>query len=396
MNTLVKQPNKYLLLFTLAGMTMFMAMCTDMYLPGFTSVAAALHVHVDSLQLTFTSFTFGVGLGQIFYGPISDRFGRRNPAIFGIILFVLSSLLCASAKTLGVLVFYRFLQAIGGAAGMVISRAVVRDRFSGIEMAKMMSAMSMIFVFSPAVAPTLGAAILRFGNWPWIFIALALFGILIFIGVMLIGESLPPEKRNDHGIAQSIKNYREIVKNPDFRGAATISAAGSFVTFAYVSSSASVLMGSYGVSRAKYGYLFALIAIGLIASNRANLSLVHKVGVMKMLGGFTIIQSISTLGILVTSIFHGSMWLLLFFVVICFGCAPGMNGNSMTIGMHPFPEKAASAAALLGLVQMFSASAVTALLTAIPGNLEIKMGVAMFLGALASLIQVRRMKMVTL
>jgi DHA1 family bicyclomycin/chloramphenicol resistance-like MFS transporter len=344
------------------------------------------------LQLTFTSFTFGVGFGQLFYGPISDRFGRKNPAIFGLVLFVLASVLCASATTLGQLIFYRFLQALGGAAGLVISRAIVRDRLSGVEMAKMMSAMSMIFVFSPAAAPTIGALILRWATWPWLFLALAIFGLLVLIGVLGLEESLPPESRNDHGVQQSFKNYLEISKSHEFRSAAIIAIGGSFVTFGYVSSSAAVLMGSYGVSRARYGILFSVLAIGLISSNRLNMSFIHRFGVIGMLKKFTLVQTLGAVLVLVAAINHAPLWALLIPIVICFGCAPGMGGNAMTLGMHPFPEKAGSAAAMIGLMQMIGAGLISALLAAIHGDVVVKMGVAVIVGAVISFIQARRIK----
>ncbi len=388
----IRKPGHLKLLVTLAAMTMFMAMCTDMYLPGFPLVAKALHVQMVDLQLTFTSFTFGVGFGQLIYGPISDRFGRKNPAIFGLVLFIASSILCATATTLGQLIFYRLLQALGGAAGMVISRAIVRDMLSGVEMAKMMSAMSMIFVFSPAVAPTIGALILRWATWPWIFLGLAIFGVIVLVGVLGLEESLPREKRNDHGFQQSMRNYVELGKNHEFRSASIIAIGGSFTTFGYVSSSAAVLMGSYGVSRAKYGLLFALISIGLIASSRVNIRFIHKLGVVGMLKKFTMVQTGSAIFVLIASITHAPLWALLAPIVICFGCAPGMGGNAMTLGMHPFPEKAGSAAAMLGLMQMAGAGLISAILAAIHGDVVIKMGGAVMVGAVISFIQARRIK----
>ena len=388
----VKNPRQVHLLLTLAALTMFTAMCTDIYLPGFPLVAKALHVQMVDLQLTFTSFTFGVGFGQLFYGPISDRFGRKNPAIFGLVVFIVASVLCATATTLGQLIFYRFLQAIGGAAGMVISRAIVRDRLSGVEMAKMMSAMSMIFVFSPAVAPSLGALILHYASGPCLFLALAIFGVLVLVGVFGLEESLPRELRNDHGVQQSIKNYFEISKSHEFRSAAIIAIGGSFVTFGYVSSSAAVLMGSYGVSRSRYGILFAAISIGLIASNRVNIAFVHRLGVIGMLRKFTIVQSVGGVFVLVAAIAHAPLWALLIPVVVCFGCAPGMGGNAMTLGMHPFPEKAGAAAAMIGLMQMVGAGLISAILAAVHGDVVVKMGVAVIVGALISLVQTRRIK----
>lgn len=385
-------PQHIQLLFTLGAMTMFMAMCTDMYLPGFPLVAKALHVQMVDLQLTFTSFTLGVGFGQLIYGPISDRFGRKNPAIFGMVLFIASSVLCATATTLGQLVFYRLLQALGGAAGMVISRAIVRDMLSGVEMAKMISAMSMIFVFSPAVAPSIGTVILHFATWPWIFLGLGFFGVLVLTGILGLEESLPVEKRSSDGIKQSFKNYLVISKSHEYRSAGLIMAAGTFVTFGFVSSSAAVIMGSYGISRAKYGYIFILLALSLVISNRFNQKFLHKFGVIGMLRKFTFVQTVSAIFIFIASIRHAPLWILLIPVLMCFACAPGMGANATTLGMHPFPQMSGSAAAMLGLVQMLGAAVVSAVLAALHFDVTSKMGCAMLFGAIISFVQARRIK----
>jgi DHA1 family bicyclomycin/chloramphenicol resistance-like MFS transporter len=142
-------------------MTMFVPMSIDMYMPSFPAVADALGVHIVELQLTLSSFMLGTGLGQIIYGPISDRFGRKKPSYFGILIFLIASLLCTTATTLPALIGFRFLQAFGGSAALVCARAIVRDLLSGVEMSKMMSAMSMLFVLAPAFAPTIGSTILH-------------------------------------------------------------------------------------------------------------------------------------------------------------------------------------------------------------------------------------------
>jgi DHA1 family bicyclomycin/chloramphenicol resistance-like MFS transporter len=361
-----------------------------MYLPAFPEVASALHVHVVNLQLTLTSFMVGTGLGQILYGPISDRFGRKRPSFFGILIFVIASLLCTTATTLPALIAFRFLQAFGGSAALVCARAIVRDLLSGVEMAKMMSAMSMLFVFAPAFAPTIGSTILHFTSWHGVFFALMLFGAIVAFGLSTIPESLPPDVRNNHGIKKAFTNYKEILRNKEFRSASVITMGGSFVTFAYVSSSPAVLMGSYGVSRSTFGILFGLISIGLLASSRINIWLVSKVGIHSMLRGFTLVQTIAAFLVLICAIVHAPLWILLISVIICFGCAPGMGGNAMTLAMHPFPEKAASAAAMLGMLQMFASGLIAAILSSVHEHIVINMGVAMFVGALMSFFQVRR------
>ena len=385
-------PGHIRLLFVLAAMTMFVPMSIDMYMPSFPAVAEALGVHIVNLQLTLSSFMLGTGIGQILYGPISDRFGRKKPSYIGILIFVVASLLCTTATSLPALIGFRFLQAFGGSAALVCARAIVRDLLSGVEMAKMMSAMSMLFVLAPAFAPTIGSTILHWTSWHGIFFALMLFGALVALGLSTIPESLPDELRNDHGFRDAFGAYREILKNREFRSASIITMGGSFVTFAYVSSSPAVLMGEYGVSRSTFGILFGLISIGLLTSSRINIKFVSKFGIHKMLLRFTAVQSVSAAIVLLCAIFHAPLWALLLFVIICFGCAPGMAGNSMTMALHPFPEKAASAAAMLGMLQMFASGFIGALLSIFHSHIVINMAVAMLVGALMAFTQVRRVK----
>lgn len=385
-------PGHTRLLLVLAAMTMFVPMSIDMYMPSFPAVAADLGVHIVNLQLTLSSFMLGTAFGQILYGPFSDRFGRKKPSFFGILIFVIASLLCTTATTLPALIGFRFLQAFGGSVALVCARAIVRDLLSGVEMAKMMSAMSMLFVLAPAFAPTIGSTILHWTSWHGIFFALVLFGALVALGLSTIPESLPKELRNDHGFKDAFSAYREILRNHEFCAASVVTMGGSFVTFAYVSSSPAVLMGEYGVSRSTYGVLFGLISIGLLASSRINIKLVAKVGIHKMLLGFTLVQTISASIVLLCALLKAPLWALLIFVIICFGCAPGMGGNAMTNAMHPFPEKAASAAAMLGMLQMCASGFIGAALSFMHSHIVVNMAIGMLIGALMAFVQVRRIK----
>jgi MFS transporter, DHA1 family, multidrug resistance protein len=384
-------PGHRRLLVVLAAMTMFTPMATDMYLPSFPSLAKDLGVHIVDLQLTLTSFMLGIAFGQLVWGPISDRFGRKRPSYFGIALFIAASFACTLSTNLTSITIFRFIQALGGSAALVCGRAIVRDLLHGVEMAKMMSAMAMLFVFAPAFAPTIGSTILKFFSWHAIYWALVLFGVLVAIGLSTIPESLEVEKRNDHGLSDSAKSYLEILKNREFRAASLIGISGSFVTFGYVSSAPAVLMGEYGVSRSSFGILFGLISIGLIASSRINIWLVGKLGLVKMMRGFTAVQTSATIAILICAIIHAPLWLLLILVVITFGCAPGLGGNAMTLGMHPFPHKAASAAALLGSLQFVGSALVSAILASFHANVILNMAIAMVFGAVIAFIQVRRL-----
>ena len=375
----------------LAAMTMFTPMAIDMYLPSFPLLAADLNVHISNLQLTLTSFLLGVAIGQIFWGPISDRFGRKVPSYVGIGIYITASIACTLSTSLNTLIILRFFEAFGGSAALVCGRAMVRDTLHGVEMAKMMSAMAMLFVFAPAFAPTIGSTILKFFSWHAIFWSLVIFAALVIVGMRSIPESLALENRNDHGFSDSAKSYGELLSSQEFRIASLIGISGSMVTFAYVSSAPAVLMGEYGVSRSTFGILFGLISIGLIASSRINIWLVGRYGLVKMMRGFTAVQTSATIGVLIIAITHAPLWLLLLFVVITFGCAPGLSGNAMTLGMHPFPHKAASAAALLGSLQFVGSAFISAVLAFFHANVILNMAFGMVAGALIAFTQVRRL-----
>lgn len=380
-----------LFLIVLGMMTMFTPMSTDIYLPSFPMLAKDFGIHISEIQLTLTSFMLGSGLGQIVWGPISDRYGRKIPSYIGVTTFFLASFACSTSTSLSTLVIYRFIQAFGGSAALVCSRAIVRDLLHGVEMAKMMSAMSMIFVFAPAFAPSIATLILHWFSWRAVFYALMFFGALVLFGLFGLPESLPKEKRNEHGFKESAKTYGEILRNKEFRRACIITMAGSFVTFGYVSSAPAVVMGIYGQSRANFGFIFALISIGLLSSSQINIRLVAKFGTLKMLRGFTLAQTSSALVLMALAIVRAPLWMLLIPVVVIFGCAPGMGGNVMTHGMHPFPHKAASAAAFLGLMQMMGSASVSAILAQFHNSALINMCIAILFGASVAFVQVRKL-----
>ena len=294
----------------LGSLTMFGAMATDMYLPSFPLVAKSLGVHIASVQLTLTTFFIGMGIGQILYGPISDRFGRKRPMYFGITLFVVASLLCATATTLPTLLFWRFLQALGGAGGVVIARAIIRDRFAGIDLARAMTIMGMVFGIAPAIAPTIGSTILHFGSWHWIFIGLAAFGLYTLIGAGTVKESHPAERRTDHGILDAFRTYVEIIKVREFLIPVATVCSGSMLLFGYIASSPEIFMGHYKLSSTAFGLLFGLNSVGLIVAGQVNLKLLPKFGIEGMLKVFTRIQIISAMLVLITCLTHASLWLL--------------------------------------------------------------------------------------
>ncbi|HEY7821862.1 MAG TPA: MFS transporter, partial [Acidimicrobiia bacterium] len=179
-------------------------MAIDLYLPAFPDVAADLGVSLSTVPLTLTAAMLGLGLGQVFYGPLSDRYGRKRPLIAGLVLFTVASVACALAPNFGAFLAMRFLQSLGGSAGVVIARAIVRDLYSSKALAQALSIVVMVFALAPVLAPSLGAALLQLGTWRWLFWFLAIFGVLCLAAASVLPETLDPASRTDHGVSRAM------------------------------------------------------------------------------------------------------------------------------------------------------------------------------------------------
>lgn len=364
-------------LFVLGSLTMFGAVCIDLYLPAFPIIARALNVEVNDMGLTLTSFLFGMGVGQLFYGPVSDRFGRKRPLLVGIVVFVIASVMCATSTTLVSLVIWRFIQALGASAGIVISRAIVRDLYSGIEMAKVMTILGMVFALGPALAPSIGALVLLSGVWQWAFYSLAIFGVVMLIAVLTLPETHHPESRNDHGFIKATKAYGEILTNKVFLTSALLFGADFAGFFSYVSSSPDIMMSVYGLNSTVYAIVFGLISLSLLVGSQINLRLLPRYGNVKLLKVYTSIQLVGSILVLTSAIFHAPLVVMLIPLLMVSTVASSVAGLSMTASMTPFAHLAGSASAMNGMFQMASAGIITAVLAILPFDPVIQMGAVM-------------------
>ena len=261
------------LLLTLAALSAFGPMSLDLYLPAFPSIADALHVTTGDIQLTFSACLIGLGLGQLVYGPLSDRYGRKPPLLAGLALYVVASLLCAIAPTLLALTGLRLLQGLGGCAGLVISRAIVRDCFEGVALARSFSVISSVSMLAPLVAPALGALVLHVASWRVMFVVIAAFGLACLGASFALPETHPSHRRTEHGVLQSLRFYGGLLRQRRFLVPASVTALGSATLLAYISSSSVVFMGEYGISPASFALVFALMAGSFIAGLRINMRL---------------------------------------------------------------------------------------------------------------------------
>jgi DHA1 family bicyclomycin/chloramphenicol resistance-like MFS transporter len=363
------RPTSTRLAIILGILTAFGPLSIDMYLPGLPAIGADFRVADAEVQLTLSMFFVGLAAGQALYGPLSDRLGRRRPLLFGCTLYSLASLGCALAPSVGSLVGLRIAQAIGGCAGMVIARSVVRDLFDAQESARMYSFLMLVMGLAPVTAPLLGGQLLVAFGWRAIFWLLAGFGLLCLALVLLgLPESLPPERRARVGLGQALSTYGRLLADQRFIGYAL---AGGFISagmFAYISGSPFVVIELYGVAPQRYGWIFGTNALGLIAASQINRWLLRRYRPDAILAGALL--AIAAAGLVLTLVAAtgaGGLAGLLAPLFICIAGNGLVGPNTTAAAMAPHGRIAGSASALLGTLQ-FVIGALSGMLVGLLSN----------------------------
>ncbi|MDC1175728.1 multidrug effflux MFS transporter, partial [Bacteriovoracaceae bacterium] len=272
--------NNKLLILILGLLTAFGPISIDLYLPGFIEMAEDLKVPVSSIQYTLSSFFIGLSIGQLIYGPISDRIGRKKPLLFGIALFIITSFLIAVVKDLNSFVALRFVQALGSCVGMVITRAIIRDSFRTKDIAKVFSLIILIMGVTPIFAPIIGSQILVFFNWRVMFVLLGSFGILAFLAsALFIKETLvePVVYR------KSFQNYINLFSDKSFIIASLVTGTAMAAMFSYISSSSFVFLELLGATKNQYPLFFGLNAMGFIILSQVNIKLLNHYSIDQIL-----------------------------------------------------------------------------------------------------------------
>lgn len=335
----------------------------DMYLPGFPTIATALNSTVDQVSYTLSSFFIGICAGQLICGPLLDRFGRKKPLLIGLALYILASIGCAFSSSVEMLIVFRFLQAVGGCVGMVAPNAIVRDLFPVNESAKIFSMLILILGVSPILAPTAGSYIVAYAGWQWVFVVLA---VLTAGAFLVVWSKLPESKGPDPSFSLKpmaiLRSYRMVLREPQYVNyalAGSIAAAG---LFAYLGGSPFVFMKYYQVNEQQYGWIFALIAAGLIASSQLNNLILKKYQSASILRVVMTIQSIAGL-LLVTGAYGGWLTITTTIILLCIflSCQGFTFPNAAALAMAPFSKGAGSAAALMGAFQMACGALASAL-----------------------------------
>ncbi|MFJ1911896.1 Bcr/CflA family multidrug efflux MFS transporter [Streptomyces sp. NPDC088147] len=374
----------------LGGLTALPPLSMDMYLPALPEVTRALNSPAATVQITLTACLAGMALGQIVVGPMSDKWGRRRPLLLGMIVYVLATAICALAPTTELLIGFRLLQGLAGAAGIVIARAVVRDLYDGVEMARFFSTLMLISGVAPVIAPVIGGQVLRLTDWRGIFAVLTVVGVLLTLVVWKwLHETLPPEKRHSGGTVAALRTMRGLIADRIFTGYMLAGGLAFAALFAYVAASPFVVQEIYGASPQTFSLLFGVNSIGLITVGQINGKvLVGRVSMDRVLGFGLMIITVAALALLLmTSGVFGSVGLFpvaaaLFVLMSAMGLAmPNTNASALM----RTPHAAGSASALIG-TSSFLIGAIASPLVGIAGeDTAVPMAVVQLVCAVGSL-----------
>lgn len=346
----------------LGALSAFGPLAVDFYLPGFPAIALAFGTDEKHVQLTLASYFLGLSIGQLAYGPVADRFGRRIPLLFGASLFTLASLACAFAPNLEWLIGARFVQALGGCAGMVIARAIVSDRCDAVQSAKVFSQLMLVMGLAPILAPMLGGLLVNLYGWQSIFISLTAFSALASIAVALgLPESMPATHPRQP-LSGALTQYRRLLGDRIFLGHALTGGIAMAGMFSYIAGSPFVFIKLYGVPPEHYGWLFGTNAAGFILVSQLNARLVGKNGPAFLLSRVIWMYLAAALALLaIAGLRTEQLWPLLVPLFICIACLGSITPNASACAMNGQWARAGSASALLGCLQFSVAAAAAAL-----------------------------------
>ncbi len=360
----------------LGALSAFAPMSIDLYLPALPALETALRADAAAIQWTLSAFFLGFAAGQVLYGPITDRYGRKPPLYVGLVVYIAASIGCAYAPSAGALIVLRLVQALGACAAAVSSRAMVRDLFEPREAARVFSTLMLVMGVAPILAPLVGGYILLWFGWQATFFVLALFGAVALAAALLaLPETHAGDPRHSLRLAPVLRDYAAILAVPAFTrnvGAAAIAIGGMF---AYITASPFVFIQLHGVSAQAYGWFFGANAFGLIAASQVNRALLSRTSPRRVLAGASFVQALAGLAVLTAAVTGwAGPWGLagtLFLYIACLGL---ILPNTSAAALAPFASRAGTASALLGTVQFGLAGIISAVVGALHARSAVPMG----------------------
>jgi DHA1 family bicyclomycin/chloramphenicol resistance-like MFS transporter len=342
----------WLVLAILSALMGCASISTDFYLPAMPAMGHAVGADTGAVEWTISGYLIGFSLGQLFWGPIGDRFGRRLPVAIGLLLFIIGSAGCALSGTIWAVISWRIVQAVGAAAGVVLGRAMVRDLYEGHRAAQMMSTLMTVMAIAPLLGPIIGGQLLAYAGWRAIFWTLVGVGVVMLAGLMTLPETLPVARRSGMPLTQSLAQYARLLRNRRLVGYA--GAGGFFYSamFAYIAGTPFAYITYYHVAPRAYGLLFGAGIIGIMATNSLNSQLVSRFGGDRLLlcgSGFAALTGI----LLAISARTGwlGLWGLAIPLFILVAATGFIVANSIAGALADFPARAGAVSALVGAIQ---------------------------------------------
>lgn len=381
------EPGKFRLLFVLAALLGFASISTDLFLPALPTMQLSLQASEGMLQYAISGYLLGFGFGQLFWGPVSDRFGRRGPIAIGVLIFAIGSAGCALSTDATQIIGWRVIQALGASAGVALARAMVRDLYDRDAAAKVLSTLMTVMAIAPLLGPSIGAQILLFASWQAIFWTLVAIGLATFVAVLTLPESLPRERREGGSIWSSFSSYGAMLAN---RQLMFISAAIGFFyvgVFANIAAAPFAYISYHGLSPQAYGLVFASGVFGLMAANIVNARVVAKVGSQRML----------LIGVAGAAVFGIALALV---TLTDFGGIAGliaaqflfssMNGlilaNGVAVALSSVATRTGAAAAVVGAIQYGGGMVGSALVGTFANGTPAPMGIVIAIAGCGSLL----------
>lgn len=351
----------------------------DTYLPSMPAISADFGVSSSLVQLSVSSYFFGLAIGQIICGALSDRFGRRPILFAGLVLYVIASVACSMAPSATALVVARLIQGLGASASAAAGRAVIRDVWAGNQAAKAMSFVMMLMAFAPIIAPIMGGYIFTHFGWRPIFWVMTGFGVLLVALVLFrLPETNTPEKRAGVRLVSTFRAYGFVLSSARAWALLLCGGLSYAVMFAYITGSPGVYISTFGIDPAYFGYFFAINVVALTLGNWCNTRLVTHYGYRAMLGGATLVSLLGVIGLLLCSLANvGGLTAVVIMLFIAVGPVSMTGGNAIAGLMNLYPRNAGAASALFGVGQFGFGGFAGVLVGLLFGGATVQMAAAM-------------------
>lgn len=376
------------LVLILGSLTALGPFSIDMYLPGFPAIAKTLHTTTAQVSLTLSGYFIGISVGQLLYGPLLDRFGRRNPLYFGLGLYIVASICCFFVQSIEQLIVLRFFQAVGSCAASVAAITTVRDVFPVKDNARVFALLILVLSVSPMLAPTIGGYVTTYWGWRFIFLILTCIAVLMLLMVIFfLPENYRPDKSYSLKPLPIINSFWSVMKQPQFYTYALCGATAFSCLYTYLASSPIVFMELYHVKSQVYGWIFALLAAGYIGSSQLNGVLTRKYQSEQIVK-----FSLPALAVVTLSFLAGSAANVLglygtIIMVFLLLCMVGITyPNTSALSLAPFAKNTGTAASLMGALQMSAGTLVSVLVSLYKSHSTIPMSGLMATAALLALL----------